>query len=182
MSSSADSLPPPFPLDWSSFQERPVAAPVELLSPAAELAAALQRCRRELTAERAAAADAAAKARADAAEQAVLVHQLAAALDRHDQALADAGLERARKTLRIVHKQMLTALEDSGLSVVDPLGRPFREIADSVEVLAWRHGDEFDGEVVAETLKPIIRHGAEVIRQGEVIMGAPAPDSDEEDV
>jgi hypothetical protein len=174
MSSSADGTP----LDWSAFQPRPVGSPVELRSPASELGAALQRGRRELTAARAAADDAVATARADAAEQAVLVFRLSVVLQRHDQAIADAGLAVAGRTLRVLRDQMLAALERTGLTVVDPAGQPYREVADAVDVAGWRHGPEFTDEVVAETLDPIVRHDSGTIRLGRVIMGAPAPTRD----
>jgi hypothetical protein len=174
MSSSAET-PAPVELGWSAFDDRPVPAPVELLSPASELAAALQRCRRDLDAERAAAAEALAGAHAAAAEQAVLVFTLSAALRRHDQALADAGLAVPRRTFRVLRDQMMAALDRGGLTVLDPTGRPFDEVGDLVRVTGWRHGLEYDGEVVAETIEPIVRYGAEVVHPGLVIMGAPDP-------
>ncbi|GAA3438623.1 hypothetical protein [Kutzneria kofuensis] len=178
MSSSADAVG----LDWSAFHPRPVGKPVELQSPASELGAALQRCRRDLTAERAASAEAAASARAEAAEQAALVFRLSAVLQEHDQAMVDAGLKRTSRTLRVVCDQMLSALDRAGLTVVDPVGQPFRDVAAAVEVVGWRHGPDFHDEVVAETVEPIIRHGAEVVRLGRVVMGEPAQghSSDEE--
>lgn len=178
MSSSADATP----LDWSAFHSRPVDKPIELVSPASELGAALQRCRRDLTAERVAAADAAATARAEAAEQAALVFRLSAVLRQHNQAMVDAGLKVASRTLRVLRDQMLSALDRAGLTVVDPVGRPYDDVATAVDVAGWRHGPDFHDEVVAETVEPIIRHGAEVVRLGRVIMGAPTlgQSSDEE--
>lgn len=176
MSSSAD----PTPLDWTVFRLRPVGAPVELHSPASELGAALQRSRRDLVAERAAAVEAAVSARADAAEQAALVFRLSAVLDEHDPAMVDAGLNRTSRTLRVVRDQMLAALDRTGLTVQDPAGQPYHDVADAVEVVAWRHAPEFHDEVVAETVEPIVRHGAEVVRLGRVIVGAPPRTSDEE--
>lgn len=172
MSSSADAMP----LDWSAFGRRPVGEPVELVSPSSELGAALQRCRRDLTAERAAAAEAAATTRADVAELAVLVFRFSAVLNHHDQAIADAGLKSAGRTLRVLRDQMLSALGHAGLTVVDPVGLPYDAVAAAVEVAGWRHGPDFPGEVVAETVEPIIGHGAEVVRLGRVIMGAPEPE------
>jgi len=150
-----------------------VPAPVELLSPASELAAALQRCRRDLEAERSAARESADRAHGASAEQAVLVFHLSSALARHDAALADAGLQVVRRTLRVLRDQLLVALGQDGLTVVDPVGRPYDEVADDVRVAGWRHGPEYPGEVVAETIEPIIHCGAEVVRPGRVIMGAP---------
>ncbi|MFF3573719.1 hypothetical protein ACFYXQ_38775 [Nocardia jiangxiensis] len=178
MSSSADAKGP----SWSAFRPRPVHKPVELHSPASELGAALQRCRRDLNAERAASAEAAATARAEAAEQAALVFRLSTVLRENDQAMLDAGLKRTGRILRVVCDQMLSALDRAGLTVQDPAGQPYRDVADAVEVAGWRHASDFHDEVVAETIEPIIRHGDEVVRLGRVVMGAPAPEhsSDEE--
>jgi molecular chaperone GrpE (heat shock protein) len=138
------------------------------------MGAALQRCHRDLTAERAASTEAAATAQAEAAEQAALVFRLSVVLQEHDQAMVDAGLKRTNQTLRVVCGQMLSALDGTGLTVVDPVGQPFDDVAEAVEVVGWRHGPEFHDEVVAETVEPIVRHGAEVVRLGRVVMGAPA--------
>jgi len=171
MSSSDDAF------GWSAFRERPVPAPIELRSPALELAAALQRGARSLAAERAATRDAQADAHDADAELAVLVFHLSVVLGRHEAAIAEAGLSDAHHELCIVRNQMLGVMERTGVRVVDPLGRSFDEVGDAVQVVGWRHGSDFPDEVVAETIEPIVRHGVEVIRQGRVIMGAPATDS-----
>jgi hypothetical protein len=170
MSSSADDF------GWSAFRERPVPPEVELLSPAAELAAVLQRCSRDLDAAREATRQATASGVAMVAEHAVLVFQLAAVLGRTEEALTAAGLTNVHRQLRIVNKQMVDALKDADLVIVDPLGKPFDETADVVEVTGWRHGAEFGADVVAETIEPVVFHGDAVVRHGRVIMGAPLPE------
>jgi molecular chaperone GrpE (heat shock protein) len=164
-------------LGWSAFRERAVPAPIELRSPASELSAALQRGARSLAAERAATRDAQADANDADAELAVLVFHLSTVLNRHEDAVAEAGLNDVHRELCIVRNQMLAALKHTDVLVVDPLGRPFDEVGDAVQVVGWRHGNDFPDEVVAETIEPIVHHGADVIRPGRVIMGAPATNS-----
>lgn len=162
---------------WPAFRERSGPAPVELLSPAVELGAALQRCWQELEIERGRTRDVASEADAAAAEHAVLVFHLSTVLRRNEEALTEAGLDGVHRQLRIVRDQMLEALKLTDLDVVDPVGLPFDEVAHAVRVDAWRYGPDFSGQVVAETIEPIIRHGVETVRPGRVIMGAPATNS-----
>lgn len=169
MSSSAESL------GWQAFHEREVPLEVELRSPAAELAAALRHCQQELAAERAATRRAVAAGKSAAAEHAVFVFRLTEILTSKEKKLGEAGLDQLHRQLRVLSEQMLEALGATAFDVVDPLGRPFDEVADVVDVVGWRHGAEYDREVVAETIEPIVHHEAVVIRHGRVIMGAPAP-------
>lgn len=170
---------------WGGFRERPQPPDVELLSPASELVAVLQRYRNDLDAERAAVRNAVASTLSIAIEQAVLVFQLAQLLGRNEQVFAKAGLGGVHRQLRIVKDQMLEALTGGDLTVADPSGRSFDDAAEMVHVVGWRHGPEFADEVVAETIEPIVLHAGKVVRQGRVIMGAPsygggAPQSNEE--
>lgn len=172
MSSSADDSA--VDLSWSAFTERPAGPdPVELLSPAQELAAALQEGQKTLRATRDEGAAAVEKVLAIVADQAALVFRLGVVLAESEDKLRDAGLGRIRTQLSIVRRQMAEALDGAGLDVVDPLGAPFDATQAHVEVLDWRHGAEFTDEVVAETIEPIVRHDGVVIRNGRVIMGAP---------
>jgi hypothetical protein len=171
MSSSDDSF------GWSAFRERAVPAPIDLRSPALELSAALQRSARSLAAERAATRDAQADASDVDAELAVLVFHLSTVLDRYEDAVNGEGSSDLHHRLCIVRNQMLAALSRTDVRVVDPLDRPFGEVSDAVQVVGWRHGDDFPDEVVAETIEPIVRRGVDVLRQGRVIMGAPTQDS-----
>lgn len=168
MSSSAE------PLGWEAFRERTAPERMELLSPASELLAVLQRGREDLDAEKESSRQAVAAVLSAAAEQAALVHQLDVVLNRHEAALAEAGLTKVHRQLRIVRRQMAGALDALGLVVVDPLGKPFDETEHLVEVTGWRHGSEFEAEVVAETLAPIVLHHDVPVRHGRVIMGAPS--------
>lgn len=164
------------PLDaawWEHFHERPEPTPADLLSPASELAAVLHRYRADVDGERAATREAVARAHAAAAEQAVLVFQLATALDGNEDAFAGAGLDRLHQRLRVLRNQMTRALAGTGVETVDPVGKPFAEVADLVQVVGWRHGPEFGDEVVAETIDPIVMHDEELVRPGRVVMGAP---------
>jgi len=164
-------------LTWATFRERPEPPPGELLSPASEIAALLQRYRNDLDSQRTADQAALADAQGAAADQAVLVFHLAAVLGRDEGAFADAGLTRLHRQLNALRHQMAQAIERTGLRVVDPTGQAFDDVADLVHVIGWRHGPEFAGEVVAETIEPIVRHETELVRPGRVVMGAPDKES-----
>jgi molecular chaperone GrpE (heat shock protein) len=97
---------------------------------------------------------------------------------RTEEALVAAGSKRAHQQLRIVRDRMLAALEDAGLEVVDPEGRPFDDVVDLVDVIGWRHGPQFPAQVVAETIEPIVLHDNALVRTGRVIMGGPEENSD----
>lgn len=164
-------------LTWTAFQERPEPPTSELLSPASEVAALLQRYQNDLAEQKATDQAALADAHSAAADQATLVFHLAAVLGRDEAAFADAGLTRVHRRLNALRHQMAQAIERTGLRVVDPTGQAFDEVADLVHVIGWRHGPEFAGEVVAETIEPIVRNDTELVRPGRVVMGAPDKES-----
>jgi hypothetical protein len=169
MSSSAESF------DWAAFRERelPAGLDLDLLSPASELVAVLQRTRRDAEAQRAEAERAIAARRSPAAEHAALVFWLGVVLSEVEADLTGAGLGKVHERLCVVQRQMADALEDDELVILDPVGRPFEEIAHQVDVAGWRHDARFDGQLVAQTLEPIVLHEQETVRPGRVIMGAP---------
>jgi hypothetical protein len=168
MSSSAD-LP-----GWETFALRDAPEAVDILSPASEVAALLQRYRAEVDQATSAASGAERRGLEALAEQAVLAAQLASALERYAAQLKDAGLERVHRHLRVIKDQMFAACAAAGLDLIVPLGASFDEVADLVHVEGWRHRDEFTAEVVAEVVEPIIKHGGTLLRHGRVVMGAPA--------
>jgi hypothetical protein len=163
-------------LAWSRFQPRPEQLDVELLSPARELATLLQRYRDDLDTQRRAGERASADMLAIAVEQAVHVHHLTAMVSRTAAALADAGLSRVHKQLGVLADQMLAALAAGQISIRDPAGAPYHEVADLVHVVGWRHGPAFAAEVVAETIEPVVLHLGYPVRLGRVIMGVPGPE------
>lgn len=186
MSSSADAdkaepaLPPAeLPFGWDVFKRKPAPDAMEPESPpAAELARVLQWHRSELAAERGRAHADADAARAVAADLGVLIARLDAAVSRHDDALRDAGLGRVHRELRILKDQMVEALRLGGITIEDPTGQQFENVADRVDVIGWRHGTEYPAEVVAETTEAIVWYGKAVIRPGQVVMGAPPTEGD----
>ena len=174
--SSSDEL-----LDWSRFKKRQEPFPVEILSPASEVAALLQRTSAEVDAARRQTAEADHRGRVALAGQAVLTFQLAAAIELYREDLEGAALTRAHRHFRVLKDQMLDGLRTAGLEIEDPLGRSFDEVADAVHVDGWRHGREFAGEQVAEVLEPIVTDGDQILRLGRVIMGAPEEDAPDQD-
>jgi molecular chaperone GrpE (heat shock protein) len=172
MSSSAK-----FP-DWQAFSDRelpelPFDVAADLLSPAMEVSAALQRSSQALLD-----AQQEAQARQDAAisalaQQAIFVFALSNALERAENSQAQSFEKRNYRSLRIIKDQMLSALSDFGLVIENPLGKAYHEVANSVEILGWRHHSDFTAEVVAEVREPIIIFAGRLVRSGSVIMGAP---------
>lgn len=166
--SSLDKLP-----DWSAFSKREVPFDVELLSPASEAAALLQRSQVALD-EAWKEVDNVRKEGLEAlAQQAVLVVQLAAVLERYAPEYAQASMTKAYRSLRIIKDQMLDELQRAGLEIVVPHGKAFDEIAHLANIDGWRHHESFSAEVVAEVIEPIVTYRGELVRLGRVVMGAP---------
>ncbi|RFS86988.1 hypothetical protein D0T12_01650 [Actinomadura spongiicola] len=183
MSSSAEPLPsteePPY--GWDAFDERPAPEEMEFDSPAKEMRAVLRRYMSALREERARRRDAVEEVLAVAVDQAVLVAQLEDVLERHRGALADAGLDRVHRELRLVREQMLDALRGGGVTVEELRGRPLAEVSDRVEVLGWLHSDEYAAEVVAQVHDAVVRHRGTVVRLGRITVGAPPRDAGKHD-
>jgi hypothetical protein len=166
--SSSDKFP-----DWSVFSKRPVPFDVELLSPASEMAVLLQKyltdmnnMQKEIESFHNEGVDA-------AAQQAVYATQLASALDMYESLITETPLKRVHRHLRIIKDQMLSALENTGFKIDNPIGKPFDDIADRVYVDGWRHQVDFTSEVVAEVIEPIVIYRGKLVRRGRVVMGAP---------
>lgn len=165
--------------DWSLFSERDEVVEYKLLSPASEIAAALQECHEQAERTRRRVEDEKRELLDALALQAVLVTQLASALERYEGDLNNASLDNIHTHLRVAKDQMLDALWQTGIKTEIPLGRTFEEVADLVQVDGWRHQDRFASESVDEVIEPIVSYRDAVIRLGRVIMGAP-PDAAEE--
>ena len=163
------------PYGWQAFVERGGPVEVEILSPASEMAALLQRYRADVDEACRNTAEARHQGLLALAEQAVFVFQLERALERYQAGFEEASQVKAFRHLRVLKDQMLDALSASGLGVEDPLGQSFDAIADAVHVEGWRHCSDFASEEVAETLEPVITHRTThtTLRLGRVIMGAP---------
>ncbi len=166
--SSLDKFP-----DWSIFQKRYLPNGVEMLSPAAETVALLQSRLTDVRAAQTSSNEMRTAGLEALAQQAVFVVQLEASLDNYKIKLEEAMLDKVYRALRIVKDQMLTALQEAGLEVIIPFGKPFDDVAEHVDVLGWRHHEDFIEEVVAEVLEPIIFSHGTLIRQGRVVVGAP---------
>jgi molecular chaperone GrpE (heat shock protein) len=166
--SSSDKFP-----DWSVFSERHVPFDVELLSPASEVTALLQRYWTDMNKMRQEIESLRSEGLNASAQQAVYVVQLAAALDIYESVLTQASLGKVHRHLRIIKDQMLSALEKAGLEVNIPVGKPFNEVANVVHVDGWRHHADFLSEVVAEVIEPIVTYRGRLVRMGRVVMGAP---------
>jgi hypothetical protein len=166
--------------DWSVFTERETLPDPGMLSPAAEMAAALQQCRAAIEAAEQGAVKERARWLDVLAAQAVLIVRLEEALSFFEEELTEAGLARPHRHLRVLKDQMLDTLRHGGLEMVIPAGRPFDEVVDEVHVDGWLHEASFTAEVVARVVEPIVRADGVLVRMGRVVMGAPpAPVSDD---
>ncbi|MDT0341983.1 hypothetical protein [Streptomyces litchfieldiae] len=183
MSSSAETTPdgaPPTessavepPLDWADFA--PLPAPDELpgVPPDRELAAVLQRIWSDRSERRNEADAETARTRKAAADLAVHVARLEYLLAEAAGPLEAAGKRNLRRRLDVVRKQMADELAEIEVVASIPTGRPFEEVADEVDVLRWRHSDEYTAEFVIETVDPVVRDRGVVVRFGQVVVGAP---------
>jgi Tfp pilus assembly protein PilF len=107
---------------WADFDERP-AAELQLRSPAAEIAAVLQRSRADLDTAARAGAESRAEGLRALAEQAVLAVELEKVLDGHVAACRDdAALQRLHPALAAVKDRMLAEIAAAGLEVVRSRG------------------------------------------------------------
>ncbi len=165
---SSDKFP-----DWSLFTERTVLVEIDILAPASEAGSMLQTYQTLLEAEKNAANEIRQRCIADLAQQAVLVASFSMALERHRQKLEEASLDKVYRSLRIEKDRQIEALQAAGLEIVIPQGKPFDEIASDVDVVAWKHHEDFSEEVVIEVIKPIVRYQGKIIHTGVVVMGAP---------
>ena len=165
--SSSDKFP-----DWSIFSEREVPADIEWLSPISEVATLLQASHTALNTKQQALEDTRQEGLAALAQQAVFIFQLETRLNQYKSKFEEAALTKVYRSLRIIKDQMLDALRNVGLEIINPLGKSFDEVADLVTVVGWRHDASFTMESVVEVLEPIICKGNTVIRSGSVMMGA----------
>jgi molecular chaperone GrpE (heat shock protein) len=166
--SSSDKFP-----DWSAFSKREIPFEVELLSPASEAAALLQRSQAALDEAWQEVDHVRGEGLAALAQQAALVIQLAATLERYQPDFTQASLKKVYRSLQITKDQMLDELRRVGLEIIVPLGKTFDEVAQLVNVDGWRHQEHFTSEVVAEVIEPIVMYRNILVRPGRVVMGAP---------
>lgn len=164
---SLDKLP-----DWSIFQPRD-AEEVVLISPAQEVISLLQKNDARIKESDSESQNTIQGYKKALADQAVLIFQLGGIIERYEQDLLEASLKRIHLHFRVLKDQMFDALDAAGLSVEDPIGKSFDEIAEFVTIDGWRTSEKDTEENVVEVIEPIVRSGNEVIRPGRVIMGSP---------
>ncbi|RMG22389.1 MAG: nucleotide exchange factor GrpE [Methanobacteriota archaeon] len=162
-------------LNWNQFKKRPEIEGVEILSPAAEVAAYLQQFYAEINSLAEQLEDAHNEVISRLAEQAVLVFHFQAVLERYEEQLRHISQPGGDifRTLRVLKDQMMATLKDSGIEIVVPLGRSFQEVAEMADKVHWRHGEEYTSEIVVEVIEPIIKLNNRVVRPAHLVMGAP---------
>jgi len=160
--------------DWSVFGERELPFTVDLLSPASEVAALLQLYRNELDRAQEETDKVQREWVKALALQAVFIFHLETALKRYEEQM-QGPLAPAHRQLRILKDQMKDAICRADLEILVPQDLPFDAVADWVQVVGWRHREDFKEEVVAEVLEPIVTRRGGLVRLGRVIMGGPPP-------
>lgn len=160
-------------VDWESFSLREIPFEVDLFSPAAEMAACMQRIVQDVSAIRQEVSSTREKGLSALAQQATLVFQFEAVLELYKNELTDATLKKVHRHFRVLKDQMRDALKQASIEVEDPIGASYDEVAETVEVIGWRFHEDFDKEVVAEVQEPIVKSNGVLIRAGRVVMGAP---------
>ncbi len=172
--SSSDKFP-----DWNAFPERDVPFDVELLAPASEMGALLQTYRTDIDDVREKVERVREEGLEALAQQAVFVIQFEAALTQYETDLAQGTPKKIHRHLRILKDQMLEAMKKAGLEILNPIGVPFDQVADWVNVDGWRHHESFPSEVVAQVVEPIVTYRGALIRPGRVVMGGPPKNQQE---
>ncbi|GHO65072.1 hypothetical protein KSC_039640 [Ktedonobacter sp. SOSP1-52] len=161
-------------IDWGTFRKRDAPIKVDIQSPQAEITTLIRKQQLSLSQE----IQRTDRMRNDLvnilAQQMVFVAQLEKVLERN-QPKEDSirTFYKFYRSVNIIKKQMLEALQKAGFDNVDLQEKTFDEVADMVEVDGWRHSSQFTGEVVAEVTAPAVCYQGHLIRQGIVIMGAP---------
>lgn len=168
--------------EWSLFAEREeVKLDVDLISPAAAMAALLQFQQQALQeVRRAGENEHMAWVRAIAA-LAVQVGRIEMLLSNYSAASAALSEERGGQTplvkfyrsVRIVKDQMIELLRNHGIEIMIPLGKTYEEVANNVQIDSWKYHADYTVEVIAEVLEAGVVVRGEVVQQARVIMGAP---------
>ncbi|MFA1549748.1 hypothetical protein [Actinomadura chokoriensis] len=106
-----------------------------------------------------------------ATDIALVRHQMRGFLDRQEEQLRAAGLDGQADLLATLDRKLVKALEGAGVQIIDPVGEPFRAVADHIDVRGGAPGDE-ETLVVGRTLSPGLRlDDGELIRPAQVILG-----------
>ncbi|MBE2193184.1 MAG: hypothetical protein IAE83_03325 [Anaerolinea sp.] len=153
-----------------------------LLSPAAEVAALLKDHAREKQAWVNTSAQEGHKQDQLLGALTALVFQLEEAVNRARTPMVERELKREHQELRLIKDQIVDLLKGAGFTWRNPQGERFEgDLPDQVSVDGWRHGPQFAETVIAQVREPIIHKGDQVVREGKVTVGAPAPtESDSE--
>ena len=160
--------------DWNMFPEREVARDVsDFLAPALEIGAVLQRQEAALARVQQEAEHDRSEYLQILAKQAVLVYKFNVKLNEIKAGLEKSPDARTYSTLDLLRKMMVDLLNNAGLEIETPLGVPYQQIADRVDISGWQHRKEFTEEIVIEVQEPIVTYQNMVIHLGVVTVGMP---------
>jgi hypothetical protein len=107
------------------------------------------------------------------AEQAVFTVELENLLERHGPQFDATALTTAHRALDQLKDRMLAHMEAAGLEILRLRGAAAGDVADDVEIDAWRCDDIGASPLVIEELEAAVRLNGTPLRRGRVIMGGP---------
>ncbi|MFO8078683.1 MAG: hypothetical protein R6V07_00130 [Armatimonadota bacterium] len=103
-----------------------------------------------------------------------LIHSLDVTLAETEQDLSAMGLGQVHRRVRLVTDQMRDLLAVSDVIFEDLTGLPFEDdVIERSDVDGWRRSEDFETEIVAETVKPAIEVRGKLYRRARIVAGGP---------
>lgn len=94
--------------------------------------------------------------------------------------MVSAGLADDVKLLRAITDRFSLAFERAGVEIIDPIGRPYTEVAELVDLVHVEPTEDPAHLVVITTVQAGLRlAGGELVRRATVALGAPQPELDD---
>ncbi|MCD6486969.1 MAG: nucleotide exchange factor GrpE [Syntrophobacterales bacterium] len=168
--SSSDKFP-----DWDVFTERPVPEDFELLSPASEVASDLQKIYQKMNDVKSETDKVRREGIEPLVQQAIFVYKFEVALEMYEAELQKISQPKSDvyRHLRVLKDQMIEALASSDVELISPVGEPFENVVDYVDMVHWRYHEDYTSEIVVEVLEPIIKFRGDVVKLARLVIGAP---------
>jgi hypothetical protein len=81
----------------------------------------------------------------------------------------------AASRLRIAREEVRDGLNDAGILIENPMGKPLSAVIDVASIRGWRHQEGAPPETVCQVIAPVIHHRGSLVRRGQVIMASTPP-------